>query len=122
MFFAEKLNVPLVIIGVLIIGLGTALPEVAFSAFSANKKDGELMAGSLLGSTVVSTSLVLGLVAIISPITGISFFSFFLSRLILFLSVLLFIFFMLTDHKISRKEGVVLIGLYLVFVLTEILI
>jgi hypothetical protein len=36
------------------------------------------MSGNLLGSTVVSTSLVLGIIAIISPITGIEFFYTFL--------------------------------------------
>jgi cation:H+ antiporter len=121
-FFAEKMNMPLIIIGVLIVSLGTALPEVYFSAFSAKNGDGEIMSGNLLGSTVVSTSLVLGIVAIISPVTGIEFFSYFLSRIVLFTSVILFIFFMLTDRKISLKESWVLLMIYLIFIGLEILI
>ncbi len=116
LFFADKFNMPLVLIGVLIVSLGTALPEVYFSAFSANKNEGELMAGNLLGSTVVSTSLVLGIVSIISPIENIAFFSYFISRATLFVSVILFIYFMFSDRKISKKEGLVLLAVYLIFI------
>lgn len=119
-FFSERLNMPLMVIGVLIIGLGTALPEVYLSAFSAKKKEGELMTGNLLGSTVVSTCLVLGLVSIISPINNIEIFSHILSRFALFISVIFFIYFMLTDRKVSIKESWVLLLIYLIFISLEI--
>jgi cation:H+ antiporter len=121
-FFAEKLNMPLVMIGVLIVGLGTALPEVYFSAFSAKKEEGELMAGNLLGSTVVSTCLVLGIVSLISPIYNIELFSYFLSRATLFISVIFFIYFMSTGRKISLKESLVLLAIYALFISLEIII
>jgi len=120
LFFADRFNMPLVLIGVLIVSLGTALPEVYFSAFSAKKKEGEMMAGNLLGSTVVSTSLVLGIVSVISPIENIPFFSYFLSRATLFASVILFIYFMLSDRKISKREGLILLAVYLIFIGIEI--
>lgn len=120
MYFSLKLNMPLVLIGVLIVSLGTALPEVYFSAFSAKKNEGEMTAGNLLGSTVVSTSLVLGIVSIISPINNIEFFSYFVSRSALFVSVILFIYFMLSDRKISRREGLMLLAVYLIFIGIEI--
>lgn len=120
-FFAESLNMPLVVIGVLIVGLGTALPEVYFSAYSSFRKDGaELMAGNLLGSTVVSTSLVIGIISMISPITDIHIFSYFSSRFTLFISVLLFIYFMSTERSISKKEGIILVSIYLIFVFLQI--
>lgn len=120
LFFANSFNMPLVLIGILIVSLGTALPEVYFSAFSAKKNEGEIMAGNLLGSTVVSTSLVLGIISIISPIRNIAFFSYFLSRTTLFIAVILFIYFMLSDRKISRKEGWILLVVYLLFIGIEI--
>ena len=119
-FFASELNIPLVIIGVLIVGLGTALPEVFFSAFSARNSNSELMAGNLLGSTVVSTSLVLGVVSIISPITNITLFSYFIGRLALFVSVFLFIYFMFSEKKVSWKESLVLLSVYVAFITLEI--
>ncbi len=119
-FFADKLNMPLVIIGVLIVSLGTALPEVYFSAYSAKKGNPELMAGNLLGASIVSTSVVLGIVAIISPINNIEIFSYFISRLTLFVAVILFIYFMLTDRRISIKEGWALLVIYIVFISLQI--
>lgn len=119
-FFANNLNLPLVAIGVLIVSLGTALPEVYFSAYSARKGKGELMTGNLLGASIVSTSLVLGIVSLISPITDIEFFSYFLSRLALFVAVILFIFFMFTDRTITKKESFALLMVYLIFVVLEI--
>jgi len=121
-FFAEKLNMSLAMIGVLIVGIGTALPEVYFSAFSAKKEEGELMAGNLLGSTVVSTCLVLGIVSLISPIYNIELFSYFLSRATLFISVIFFIYFMSTGRKISLKESLVLLAIYAIFISFEIII
>jgi cation:H+ antiporter len=121
-FFAERLNMPLFLIGVLIVSLGTALPEIYFSAFSAKKGEGEMMAGNLLGSTVVSTCLVLGIVSIISPINNIQFFSYFFSRITLFVSVIFFIYFMLSGRKISAKESWFLLLVYIVFVCLQIFI
>lgn len=122
LFFANSLDLPLMLIGVLIVSLGTALPEVYFSAYAAKRGDGELMAGNLLGATAISTSLVLGLVSMISPITNISFFAYFSSRFTLFVAVSLFMYFMLGDRKISKKEGFVLLSVYLIFIMFEILI
>lgn len=117
--FAGILGVPLVFIGAVIVGLGTALPEVYFSAVSAFSKKSSLMAGNLLGSTVISTSLVLGLVAIIEPISvNISFYA--VNRAFLFLAVALFIIFMISGRKIDRKEAFVLFAIYILFVLFEI--
>lgn len=121
-FFAGSLNMPLMIIGVLIVSLGTALPEVYFSAYSAKRGEGEMMAGNLLGATVVSTSVVLGVVSIISPINNIELFSYFISRFTLFVAVVLFIYFMLTDHKISLKEGWALLIFYLIFIVFQIFV
>lgn len=119
-FFANKLDIPLIIVGVLIVSLGTALPEVYFSAYSAKNGNSELMAGNLLGSSIVSTSVVLGLVSMISPINNIEIFSYFIIRLTLFFAVILFIYFMLTDRKISMKESWTLLFVYLVFVFFQI--
>ncbi|OJI09163.1 MAG: hypothetical protein COV08_01905 [Candidatus Vogelbacteria bacterium CG10_big_fil_rev_8_21_14_0_10_49_38] len=122
MYFAESWHIPLIVIGTLIVGLGTAIPEIYFSALAAKKGEGELAAGNLLGSTAVSTSLVLGLVALVSPIENIALPAYVFSRLFLFLAVSLFIFFMSTGRKITLKEGQWLFLVYIAFVITEIMI
>jgi cation:H+ antiporter len=118
-YFVEIFNIPFVVMGAVIVGLGTSLPEVYFSAISARKGETELMAGNLLGSTVVSTSLVLGIVSLISPIRNITIFSYASSRIFLFISVCLFIAFIWSDKKITRGEAWTLFIIYLIFIATE---
>lgn len=118
-FFAEYFSLPLVIVGVLIVGLGTALPETYFSIASARKGNSWMLVGNLLGATVVSSTLVLGLVAIISPIIVSDFSPYLINRIFLLLSAAFFVIFLRTGEKITRKEGVALLLLYLLFITVE---
>lgn len=120
-YFVGFFNIPFVVMGAVIVGLGTSLPELYFSALSARKGETELMAGNLLGSTVVSTSLVLGIVSLISPITNITWHSYAASRIFLFISVCLFIAFLLSDKKVNKKEAAILLSVYLLFIISETL-
>ncbi|OHD78442.1 MAG: hypothetical protein A3J97_02940 [Spirochaetes bacterium RIFOXYC1_FULL_54_7] len=80
-----------------------------------------MILGNLMGSVIVPASLVLGIVAIICPITvdGMNFFV--LSRFFIIFAALLFFFFTKTERLITLREGGVLVFMYLIF-LTTILI
>jgi cation:H+ antiporter len=114
------LGLPLVVVGALIVGIGTSLPEIYFSAVSARHKHGELMIGNLLGSTAVSVSMVLGAVALISPIAVPDLSPYLLSRVFLVIAVAAFILFIYTGRRISVRESVALLVLYAAFVGAEI--
>lgn len=118
--FASYLNLPLVIVGAIIVGLGTSLPEMYFSAISAKENKKALMLGNLLGSTAVSVSMVLGVVAIIQPIVIVDLSPYFIGRVCLLASVIFFLIFMSTGRKITIKEGAFLFLIYFVFVLSEV--
>ncbi len=119
---AEILSVPLVVIGVLIVGLGTSLPEMYFSALSARKENDDLMLGNLLGSTAVSVSMVLGVVAMINPISIPDLSPYLISRVFLIISVIVFIYFMTTGRKVTVKEGLLLLLIYILFIFSEVLL
>lgn len=118
--FAGYLGLPLVVVGALIVGVGTSLPEISFSAISARKSHAGMMLGNLLGSTAVSVSMVLGAVAVINPISVPDISPYLISRAFLVIAVGLFIFFMTTGRMITRREGIALLGVYAAFVLAEI--
>lgn len=120
-FFAEALGLPLVIVGILIVGLGTALPETYFAIRSGREGNSGVIVGNLLGATVFTTTLVLGLVALISPITVTDFSPYAVSRVFLTLSAVLFLLFIRSHHRISRREAVILLFLYIAFVFVEML-
>ena len=121
--YASKLaldvNIAPILIALLLLGLGTTLPELTFSLNSINKGHKELGLGDLLGVVIVDSTFVLGLVAIIRPII--------ISKLILisagimFVSAIISILFMESDRQLDWKEGVALIILYilvLIFILS----
>ncbi len=119
--FANMLSVPLVVIGTLIVGAGTALPETFFSISSARKRNAWMLIGNLMGATVVSSSIVLGIVSIIQPIVVTDFSPYLISRAFLIISALLFLMFLKTGRKITLKEGAILLSVYILFLIVEML-
>jgi cation:H+ antiporter len=119
---AESLHIPSVCIGILLIGAGTALPETYFVVRAAIRGKKEMILGNLMGAVVITSLFVLGTVALIRPIEISDFSPYLVARLFLILSALLFFVFIRTGERISRKESLILILVYLGFVAAEILI
>ena len=65
---ADRLSVPPVVIGTLVIGLGTSLPEVFVSTLAAVDGDLNLGIGNIVGSNTANLTLVLGVAAMIGVI------------------------------------------------------
>ena len=120
-FFAESLNLPIALIGILIVGFGNALPEAYFAIASARKGQTWMILGDLMGSVIVPATLVLGIVALICPIEIVDFSPFAIGRFFLIIAAMFFLFFVRTDRKISKKEASFLLGIYILFVAIEIL-
>ncbi|GAI48832.1 unnamed protein product, partial [marine sediment metagenome] len=69
----------------------------------------------------VPATLVLGIVALICPIEVPDFSPFAIGRFFLIISAIFFFFFVQTGRKITKKEALFLLGIYITFVLVEIL-
>ena len=120
-FFAESLNLSLALVGILIVGVGNALPETYFAIASARKGQTWMILGDLMGSIIVPATLVLGIVALICPIEIVDFSPFALGRFFLVISAIFFFFCIRTEHKITKKEALFLLAIYISFVTIEIL-
>lgn len=120
-FFSENLNLPLTLVGILIVGLGLAIPETSFAILAARKANNWMILGDLMGAVIVPATLVLGVVALIQPIVITNPSPFAIARFFLIISALFFLFFVRTGQKITKKEAFFLLGLYIIFVFTEIL-
>jgi len=120
-FFIKEFHLPLSLVGILIVGTGTALPETYFSVKAVKKKEYWLGFGTLIGSTVITATLVLGLVALICPILIKDFSPFFVGAAFVFISAIFFFFFVRTDRKITKKEAFFLILLYLCFLAVQVI-
>jgi len=65
---AEKLGVPLLVIGMLLMGFGTSAPEMLVAVQASLDGSPNLAVGNALGSNIANIALILGLTALISPI------------------------------------------------------
>lgn len=119
-FFVKIFNIPLVVFGALVVGLGTALPETYFALASARHRNRWLLIGNLLGSTVISSTFVLGIVTLINPIVITNFSPYFINRLILLVAAVFFFIFSRTGQVITKREAFILFSFYIVFLILEI--
>lgn len=119
-FFSLTLGVSLSLIGILLIGLGNSFPEIYFAIVSARQDKNWLVLGDLMGSVIVCTTLVLGLIALILPFQIPDITPFLTARLFLIVASLLSLIFIVSGRKITKKEGVILLFLYIFFLLFEV--
>lgn len=66
---ARRFGLSEFIIGLTIVGIGTSTPEMVVSFLSAFKGNADMAIGNIVGSNIFNTMLILGITAIIAPIT-----------------------------------------------------
>lgn len=67
---AKILEVSDVVIGLSVIAIGTSLPELATSAVASMRKESDLALGNAIGSNIVNILFILGITAMINPISS----------------------------------------------------
>jgi len=120
-FFAEYLNLPIIFIGIILVAMGTALPELVFGVKSVLMGRKTMVIGNIMGCVVVTSSLVLGVVSLISPIEVSNFSPYMAGMIFIFISAIAFYLFARNQEYISKREGQALILIYVLFVLFEVL-
>lgn len=108
-------NIPNFVIGVVLIAVGTSLPEIAFSLRSLAEHEPSMFFGNLLGSTIVNSTLVIGIVAIIHPIELIAVNQYLTAVVAFVLIFISFWYFIRTKHRLDRWESAILLLLYIGF-------
>jgi cation:H+ antiporter len=117
---ATLLGVSELIIGLSIVALGTSLPELAASVMSAWKGEMDISVGNVIGSNIFNLLFVLGICPMIQPIEieprVLSLdFPVMLAFCALFVALLVM---MPPRLQLDRKRGVLLLGAYLIFVVS----
>lgn len=67
---AKKLNISNIVIGLTIVAFGTSAPEFVVNIFASINGNSEIAIGNILGSNIANILLILGISAIIYPITA----------------------------------------------------
>ncbi len=119
---ATFFGVSSLIIGLTVVAVGTSLPEVATSIVAALRGERDMAVGNVIGSSIFNIFAILGLTSLVAP-AGIAVptaaIQFDIPVMLLVAAACLPIFF--TGLVVSRREGVLLLGYYLLYTLFLIL-
>ena len=104
---ADRLGIPLIVIGLTIAAMGTSLPEAAVSISAATKGSAGITIGNVVGSNIMNVLVILGLTGVIRKVSvqknTIRYeipFTIVITALLAGLGLM--------DQKINRLEGVIL--------------
>lgn len=118
LYFAEVLNVSVFYLSIVVVSLGTNLPELSLAIRSVLGGTRDIAMGDYLGSAATNT-LLFGIFTILAGgVATVQ--SFLITFLFVFLALLLFYFFSGSKSSISRREGFFMILGYIGFVLYEV--
>lgn len=112
-FIAAKFGLSQNLIGLTIVACGTSLPELVTSAVAAKKNEVDMAMGNVIGSNIFNVLLVLGIASAISPI------AFNMENvvdiIVLIVMSLVVWAFAWSKEKIERREGVIMLLAYAVY-------
>lgn len=115
---AQSLGVSERVIGVSMVALGTSIPELAASVIAALRQEKAISLGNLIGSNIFNIGAVLGITALIKPIP-VNDIKLIHHDIFWMLGVSLLMLPLVLNkkrHLIDRWEGILLIGVYVVFI------
>ena len=108
------------LISVLIIGLGSSLPELTISISAILKGKTHMSVGNIIGSNILDTLLPVGIAAVISRIMFERQLLYFDLPFIFVLTAVVLVFFY-AKRGVTRPEGMVILGFYFVYVIIKLL-
>lgn len=112
---ARALGVPTLIVGLTVVGIGTSLPEMLVSTMAALDGNAGIAVGNAIGSNIANVGLILGVTALVAPLTVSS--GLLRRELPMLLVITVAVGLLLLDLHVGRPEGaLLLLGLLAVVV------
>lgn len=118
-YFSETYNVSAFILSLLVLSLGANLPEIALAIRSYSSKAEDVAIGDYIGSAAANT-LLFGMFTLINNGEVVTGKSFFIPWLFIVVAMLAFFFMTRGKSDLTRKEGLMLVGLYALFIASEV--
>ena len=119
---AGKLGLSERFIGMTIVAMGTALPEIITGIISARKNNTDLLLGNIAGSNILNLCLLIGLGAVINPLVFATDFN---ESILILIVVTMFLQLMATlnpKKELSRGVGLLLIVAQIMYICYELYI
>lgn len=118
-FFASAFGMSELLIGLTVVAVGTSLPELVTSIIAAKKGESEIALGNVVGSNIFNILFILGMSGIVHPLTCDK--GAFTDTILLIAICILMYLSSKTRGKLSKREGVVFVLLYVFYVIYTIL-
>ncbi|MES2285894.1 MAG: hypothetical protein V4547_09425 [Bacteroidota bacterium] len=115
---AYSLGINPILIGILIVALGTTIPELFFSLEAVKKGSDSLAVADILGTVLADSTVIIGIMAIIKPF-GFPQKIIYVTGTFMLLASFILLYFMHTRKNISKREGLFLFIFWLIFIITE---
>jgi cation:H+ antiporter len=118
---AEMWGINPLLIGMFIVAIGTTVPELFFSLKAVRAHDDSLAIGDILGTVLADATIVIGLLALISP------FAFpqviiHIAGVFMVASAFILFSFMRSGKAITGKEGFALLVLWIAFAVIQVIV
>ena len=118
-YLGTSFGIPVGVVGLLFVAIGTSAPELFSSLVAAFKKGEGLALGIMIGSIVLNFSFATGIGALVSPI-AFDFSIFQLPLAILFASTLLFVGYVNVKKETDKYLGAMMLAIYAAYVYLNI--
>mgnify|MGYP006299816907 FL=1 len=115
------LNISKTIIALTAIALGTSLPELGVTISAVRKGLSNIVMGNIIGSSIANIFLIVGVSGLISPLTS-TLTTIYYTLPFMLITGIIFGFFIYTGRKINKLEGVMLIFIYILFIISLVFI
>ncbi len=115
---ARSFSIRPAVVGLTVVAFATSAPELLVSLVAAHQKSSGVSVGNILGSNVINVALVLGLSALVKPVTinAVA-----VSRELPYLAAVSVLFWVLgSDGDINRIDGMILTGALIIFLIYNI--
>ena len=114
---AEKLGISEKVIGLTVLAIGTSLPELVTSVVAAIKGNDDIAIGNIIGSNIFNMLMIIGVSALITPLSYNISYNVQLGILLLALVLLEVFAFTKPKNQMTRTNGLIYVGMYVAYLL-----
>lgn len=114
LYLSERLNIATKLISMIVIVIGTSLPELMITITSSKKGEFDMTVGNIIGTNIFNICIVLGLPTLIYGSVYSSAFNY-VDLIAVIVAAAMFYFQSRSERTITRLEGVIMVSLFICY-------